>query len=202
MDLTPLFSLQKTLLVPSLTNKLLSVGQATEELNCCVLMYPTFYLFQDILTKKIIGRGTKRGGLYCMDDCSLEMANSIKHTTNKEHQIQIWHRHLGHPSFSYLKHLFPSLFSQIDDRVFEYETCIQAKSHRTSFPVLLNKMNITPFLLIHSNVWGPTPHSDGSGVKWFVIFIDDCTRMTWLYLMKYKNEVFQIFQAFHKMVQT
>ena len=45
VDLTPLFSLQKTLLVPSLTNKLLLVGQATEELNCCVLMYPTFCLF-------------------------------------------------------------------------------------------------------------------------------------------------------------
>ena len=59
--LTPSFSLSNTLLVPSLINKLLSVGQATEELNCCVLMYPNFCLFQDILIKKIIGRGTKRG---------------------------------------------------------------------------------------------------------------------------------------------
>ena len=30
VDFTPLFALQKTLLVPSLTNKLLSVRQATE----------------------------------------------------------------------------------------------------------------------------------------------------------------------------
>ena len=99
MDLTPLFSLQKTLLVPSLTNKLLSVGQATEELNCCVLMYPTFCLFQDILTKKIIDRGTKRGGLYYMDNCNLGAANSMKSSNNKEHQIWMWHRRLGHPSF-------------------------------------------------------------------------------------------------------
>ena len=60
--LTPSLLLKNNLLVPSLTNKLLSVGQATDELNCCVLMYPTFCLFQDILTKKIIGRATKRGG--------------------------------------------------------------------------------------------------------------------------------------------
>ena len=59
--LTPSFSLSNTLLVPSLTNKLLSVVQATEELNYCVLMYSNFCLFQDILTKKIIGHGTKRG---------------------------------------------------------------------------------------------------------------------------------------------
>ena len=135
-----------------------------------------------------------------MYDYSLGMANSIKHTTNKEHQIWMWHRRLGHPSFSYLKHLFLSLFSQVNERVFECETCIQAKSHRASFPLILNKKNTTPFSLIHSNVWGPASHSDGSGIKWFVIFIDDCTRITWLYLMKYKNEVFQIFQVFHRMV--
>ena len=51
VPLTPSFSLSNTLLVSSLTNKLLSVGQATEELNYCVLMYPNFCLFQDILIK-------------------------------------------------------------------------------------------------------------------------------------------------------
>ena len=59
--LTPSFSLSNTILVSSLTNKLLSVGHATKELNYCVLMYRNFYLFQDILTKKIIVRGTKKG---------------------------------------------------------------------------------------------------------------------------------------------
>lgn len=50
------------ILIPSLSNKLMSIGQATEQLNCCVLIYPTFYFLQDILTKEIIGRGAKRGG--------------------------------------------------------------------------------------------------------------------------------------------
>ena len=137
-----------------------------------------------------------------MDNYSLRMANSIKHTTDKEHQIRMWHRRLGHPSFSYLKHLFLSLFSQVNERVFECETCIQAKSHHALFLLVLNKKNTTPFSLIHSDVWGPASHSDGSEVKWFVTFIDDYTRMTWLYLMKHKNEVFKIFQVFHRMVQT
>jgi len=35
-----------------------------------------------------------------------------------------------------------------------------------------------------------------------VIFVDDCTRMTWLYLLKHKNEVLSTFQSFHTMVQT
>ena len=64
------FSIPNTLLVPSLSNKLLSIGQVTEELNCCALMYPNFCLFRDILTNEIIGRGTKREGLYYTDDFS------------------------------------------------------------------------------------------------------------------------------------
>ena len=109
--LTPSFLLSNTLLAFSLTNKLLSVGQATEELNYCVLIYPNFCLFQDILTKKIIDRGTKRGVLYCMDDYSMGMANNVKYTNINEYQIWLWHRHLGHPSFLCLKHLFSSMFS-------------------------------------------------------------------------------------------
>uniref|UniRef100_A0A6N2L053 Retrovirus-related Pol polyprotein from transposon TNT 1-94-like beta-barrel domain-containing protein n=1 Tax=Salix viminalis TaxID=40686 RepID=A0A6N2L053_SALVM len=64
MILTHTLQLPNTLLVPSLTHKLLSVSQMTSDLNCLVIMYPTFYLIQDILTKEIIKRGTKRGGLY------------------------------------------------------------------------------------------------------------------------------------------
>ena len=33
-------------------------------------MYPTFCILQDILTKEIIGRDTKRGDLYYMEDVS------------------------------------------------------------------------------------------------------------------------------------
>ncbi|KAL6337829.1 hypothetical protein AAG906_002294 [Vitis piasezkii] len=53
---SPSLSLSNTLLVPSLSNKLMSVGQVIEELNCVTLMYLTFCLLQDILTKEIIGR--------------------------------------------------------------------------------------------------------------------------------------------------
>lgn len=65
----------------------------------------------------------------------------------------------------------------------------------------MNKSNI-PFALVHSDVWGPSPVSTSSGVHWFVTFVDDCTRMTWLYHLKYKDDVFEVFQSFHTMIQT
>ena len=76
-----------------------------------------------------------------------------------------------------------------------------AKSHRASYSVSLNKSNI-PFALIHSDLWGPSSVITSTGHRWFVIFIDDCTRMTWLYQLKNKDEVFTVFQAFHAMIQT
>ncbi|KAM1281611.1 hypothetical protein ACFX2H_022068 [Malus domestica] len=75
VHLTPTLYLPHTLLVPSLKHKLMSLGQATEQLNCCVLLYPTFCLIQDILTNEIIGHGTKRGYLYFMDDVSTGRVN-------------------------------------------------------------------------------------------------------------------------------
>ncbi|OMO54865.1 Integrase, catalytic core [Corchorus capsularis] len=42
----------------------------------------------------------------------------------------------------------------------------------------------------------------GGGSRWFVTFIDDCTRMTWLWLMKSKSDVNLLFQKFHKIIQT
>ncbi|KAK6912293.1 hypothetical protein RJ641_024386 [Dillenia turbinata] len=45
-------SLYNTLLVHSLSHKLLSISQMSTNLNCVVLMYPTFFLLQDIHTKR------------------------------------------------------------------------------------------------------------------------------------------------------
>ena len=119
----------------------------------------------------------------------------------KQRQIWLWHLHLGYQSFSYLKKLLPDLFSDLHDSDFKCDTCMLAKSHRVSYPLSSNKSGM-PFALIHSDVWGPFPISTSSGIHWFVTFVDDCTRMTWLYLMKYKHDVFSIFRTFHTMIQT
>lgn len=165
-------------------------------------MYSTFCVLQDILTKEIIGCGTKRGGLYYVDDFSMSRAHHMcPPVDKKERQIWLWHCRLGHPSFGYMKYLFPALFSNMLISDLKCETCILAKSHRAHYPLSMNKSTV-PFALIHSDVWGPSPISTISGFHWFVIFVDDYTRMTWLYLLKHKNEVLSIFQSFHTMVQT
>jgi GAG-pre-integrase domain/Integrase core domain len=195
-------TLNNALLVPSLSTRLISVGKITEDLNCAVIMFPNFCIFQDILTREIIGSGSKREGLYYLDSSSFGMACSARsNLMESRNKVWLWHKRLGHPSFGYMRKLSPSLFLSLENEDFTCETCIKAKSHRTSYHSS-NSKSINPFDLIHTDVWGPAPVISKSGYRWFVLFTDDCTRMTWLYLLKNKDEVPNVFQIFFKMVKT
>ncbi|KAM1062317.1 hypothetical protein ACFX2A_027225 [Malus domestica] len=55
-------------------------------------------------------------------------------------------------------------------------------------------------MIVHSDVWGPSKVATLGGAHWFVTFIDDCTRVTWVILLKSKSEVSSAFQRFHKMI--
>lgn len=89
VSLSSNMTLTNTLLVPSLSTKLLSVSQICEELNCVVLMYPNFCLFQDILTKEIIGRGGKKGRLYYLEDMKSSV-NLVHGVPNNKNKVVVW----------------------------------------------------------------------------------------------------------------
>ncbi|RVW93875.1 Retrovirus-related Pol polyprotein from transposon TNT 1-94 [Vitis vinifera] len=82
-------------------------------------------------------------------------------------------------------------------------SCVQSqicKHTRTVYPQIPYKPS-TVFSLVHSDVWGPSRIKNISGTRWFVTFVDDHTRVTWVFLMKEKSEVGHIFQTFNLMVQ-
>lgn len=66
INLTNTMSLENVLHLPDLAFNLLSVSQITKELDCCVSFYPTHCIFQDRLTKQIIGKDHESGGLYSL----------------------------------------------------------------------------------------------------------------------------------------
>jgi hypothetical protein len=49
-------------------------------------------------------------------------------------------------------------------------------------------------------MFGPTPKSDGR-YKYYVSFIDDFSKFTWIYLIKFKSGVFQQFHEFQALVE-
>nr|GEU34268.1 putative ribonuclease H-like domain-containing protein [Tanacetum cinerariifolium] len=59
-----------------------------------------------------------------------------------------------------------------------------------------------PFDLVHYDVWGPTPVSIKGGSRYYVSFIDDFTRYTWVYLMKRRSNFLTVFKEFRALVKT
>ena len=92
------------------------------------------------------------GALYYMDDFSMGRARHVSQPSDtKVEQIWLWHCRLCHPSFGYLHHLFPTLFSELSVLNLKCETCILAKSRRVPYPLRMNKSEV-PFALVHSDV--------------------------------------------------
>ncbi|KAJ0939463.1 putative RNA-directed DNA polymerase [Helianthus annuus] len=195
VKISPNLRLSNCLYVPSLTHKLLSISHVTKELNCTVLMHPHL---QDIRTGKIIGRGTERQSLYYVDEVTQSRTALLAHGT-KSREAWLWHRRLGHPSAGYLHLLLPKLFPS--NGTLDCETCALAKSHKKPFKPSNTRVS-EPFSLIHSDVWGPAETNGGQNLRFFLLFVDDCTRMTWVYFLKHKSEVFDKFRLFYTMVQT
>ena len=55
---------------------------------------------------------------------------------------------------------------------------------------------------IHTDVWGPTKMASLGGKHYFVTFVDDFSRRVWVYTMKSKDEVFETFLVWKKMVES
>ena len=197
--------LKNVLHVPKLSCNLLSVSKLTKDSNCCAVFFDSHCEFQDRDLGTMIGSASLREGLYYFDDYlsrnkqAQGLSSSISSNSARD-QIMLWHLRLGHPSFPYLKYLFPDLFKNVDCTTFQCESCFLSKSHRISYKALTYRAS-KPFYLIHSDVWGPSKINTLTGKKWFVTFIDDHTRLCWVYLMREKSEVEGLFKDFYSMVE-
>ena len=55
--------------------------------------------------------------------------------------------------------------------------------------------------LVHTSVWGLTQVQSLSGSCYYVTFIDDATRKTWVYRIRQKYDVFVTFKKWKALVE-
>ena len=106
---------------------------------------------------------------------------------------------LGHPSLSLLNKLCPQ-FSSIFS--LNCESCQYAKLSHVHLSPGINKRASAPFELVHYNVWGPCLVMSFTRFNNFVTFVDDFSRVTWLYLMKSRSKFFSHFSTFYAKIKT
>ena len=63
-------------------------------------------------------------------------------------------------------------------------------------------MSTEIFDLIHSDVWGPSSINCIGGSRYFIVFVDDYSRYSWVFLMRSRDELLNIYRNFANMVKT
>jgi hypothetical protein len=71
------------------------------------------------------------------------------------------------------------------------DACQSAKNHQLPFPKS-SSVSKAPLELVFLDVWGPAPSYVRKN-KYYMSFIDDYSKFTWIFLLKNKYEVFDKF---------
>ena len=82
---------------------------------------------------KTIDNAREINGLHYLDDENLFERQAQVANQSSSEEIMLWHFKLGHPSLSYLQHLFPKLFKNKQASKLQCEFCELSKRQRLNF---------------------------------------------------------------------
>jgi Reverse transcriptase (RNA-dependent DNA polymerase)/gag-polypeptide of LTR copia-type/Integrase core domain/GAG-pre-integrase domain len=195
--------IRDVLLVPDLKQNLLSVGQLVQ--NGYAIN------FEDggckIFDKKNKNQMLVRVEMEKSKNFPLQLNHTPHLALRSEvtNDSELWHKRFGHLNYKALKLIkvkemvkgLPSIELKPDT----CEGCIFGKQHRATFPTGEAWRARAPLELIHTDICGKM-QTPSQGQNWyFLIFVDDYTRMTWVYFLKEKSEAYEVFKKFKAMAE-
>ena len=183
--------------MPDITENLVSVGQLAE-LNYALLFKNRKCIIFDPAGRELMTLPMTDRAYYL----SLESENAL---VNVEDSTHLWHKRLGHVSYKSLNYLqkndmvktLPVI--ETDQKV--CEICQFGKQTRLPFPSGQAWRASERLQLVHSDVCGPQRTLSLNGSRYFLLFIDDLSRMTWVYFLKQKSEVATAFWKYKALVE-
>jgi hypothetical protein len=179
--------LNHILYVPKINKHLISIRKLAADNNAFVELHPNHFFVKDQTTKQLLLRGKCRNGLYIFPNKSLALLT-------EKSSSDLWHRRLGHPASPIIIRVLQdnniAVNSEISPSLICH-ACQLGKSHQLPFPHALH-MSTAPLELVQTDVWGPAISSINKS-KYYVSFVDDFSRYVWIYFVKNKSDVEQVF---------
>lgn len=125
-------------------------------------------------------------------------------TVQENNLTDLWHWRFGHLSETSLKVLsqkkMVSGLPEIGELGF-CESCMYGKHSRASFPKGQSTRAAHVLDLVHADLCGPMETASIGGSRYFLLFTDDCSRMSWIFFLEKKSETFQSFKKFKAAVE-
>nr|KAJ0211326.1 hypothetical protein LSAT_V11C400226510 [Lactuca sativa] len=194
---TKMFSLSNILHVPEIKKKnLLSVQKFCLDNDVFLEVHSSFFAVKDNTTKVTLFTGPSNNGLYSIRLPSFQRLPKVAFTTFKA-PSDIWHQRLRNPhpqrlNFMCSKYCLP-VSSKITDPF--CNSCLIGKSSKLHLST--SSFNSQKFLdLVVCDVWGPAPVSSIDGHNYFLLCVDDFSRFMWIFPLKRKSDVFDVFKQF------
>ncbi|KAL3634075.1 hypothetical protein CASFOL_021129 [Castilleja foliolosa] len=210
-----LFHLKDLLHVPGITKNLISVSKFALDNSVFFEFHHLFCVIKDQATQAILPKGMLKDGLYRFNlDHHGEVRNKEHYFQNKpcvftslvcgNLDISLWHKRLGHCSYDMVKRALRGCNISFNNKKIVSNVCapcILAKSHKLPFNASTSQ-SLSAFDLVHTDLWGPAPLDSVNGYKYYVTYVDDHSKFTWIYLLKQKSEVSSTFRHLYNQVET
>ena len=142
VNIFPSISIDHVLYVPMSPFNLLSVSRLTRSLNCIISFIKDFVCLQDRSSRHMIGIECESHSLYHL--------RPPLHVGAAMESPSLLHAQFGHPNLAKLQQLVPSL-SKLSSLL--CESCQLGKHSRSSFPCSVSQRALSPFALVHSDIW-------------------------------------------------
>jgi hypothetical protein len=186
--------LNNVLHVPSITKNLLGVSQLLKDNSVSIESLSDYCLIKDVKSNKTLLYGRLHNGLYQLNSLSSYQTHAL-HTSTAS--ADIGHFQPGKCSTSIIEGLRKDQLISVNSLKFPVcLDCNKTKAHKLPF-VNSTSCASRPLEVIHSDFWGPVPIVPQKGNMYYVLFIDEFSRFTWLYPFSCKSSV-QFFLLFSR----
>ncbi|KAH9404753.1 hypothetical protein TYRP_000584 [Tyrophagus putrescentiae] len=155
----------------------------------------------DILSgEKVLARVPRIGNLYAIASAAgeppPESVQSLLAVTSSE----VWHRRLGHTGTEKMKQLSTSV-PGVGPLAGHCDACKKGKLKQGPFRRSDSRAS-RPLELVHMDLAGPHPVTGFDGSRYFVVFVDDCTRHIAVFLLKDRTQALLAFKLYRQKVES
>lgn len=189
-------TLKNVLCVPEICANLMSVSQMAKRGKTLVFDSQSCRIFDE--NAELMATAPLVNDLYSLNSATDRTATAFAVTTD----ANLWHRRMGHACRINLGKI-KSAVTGVNLKNCEIEQCVvcaQGKQTRASFKERGSRA--TAILeLIHTDVCGPVSTNSFGGAKYLLTFVDDFSRKVFVFPMRKKSEVFELFLNFKNMVE-
>lgn len=115
--------------------------------------------------------------------------------------MQLLHNRLGHPHKHAMQIILKTQPSHIINHSLSFcDACQYGKLHHIHFPVTDIKTK-SLLELIHTDLWGPASMSSKDGYKYYISFVDDFTRYSWIFPLTLESKALDTFKQYTLLVE-